>query len=140
MKRALINHKYVIDFQKNEMYNRTTGEVNRLEPRLAKLLAILLETPHSVVPRSVLVNRLWGNYGSGEELLTQSISTLRTQFKGEQLIKTVPKVGYLFDGNLQAKHLTTKSFLRPFITSRWLLAFLCVVVIITIKAIIWPHH
>lgn len=57
---------------------------------------LLLEARGKVVSRNELINKIWGNYNSGEQLLTHSIAMLR-KVVGKDQIKTIPKTGYIIE-------------------------------------------
>lgn len=98
MKKVLINSNLDLIVDRNQIHNRATGKKINMEPRLTKILTILLEYRGKVVSRTSLIEPIWGNYNSGEELLTHSISMLRKQL-GTDLIETIPKKGYLIESS-----------------------------------------
>lgn len=98
----IINDLYQIDVSKNLFTNTTNGEEVRLEPRIMKLLVLLVENCGQVTKREIAIDTIWGNYGGADEGLTQAISFLRKilQDKDKKIIKTVPKKGYVFEANI----------------------------------------
>lgn len=99
MKKVILNKSYLLDFEQNEVTTLENGKRRKVEPRLMRLLAILAKNKGRVVERNQLIQKIWGNYNSGEKLLTHSISLLRKHFD-EQVIHTISKKGYLFEGHL----------------------------------------
>lgn len=74
--------------KKNDGQNET-----RIEPRLMRLLCMLVENKGELVTRTFLTKEVWDNYGNADEGLTQGISYLRKVFNDDKktLIETVPK-------------------------------------------------
>src|SRR5688572_15893584 len=70
----------------------------RMEPRLMKLLCLLVQNKQELVTRETITKEIWDNYGNPDESLTQAISYLRKVLSDQQkkLIETVPKKGYVF--------------------------------------------
>ncbi|HET6565099.1 MAG TPA: winged helix-turn-helix domain-containing protein, partial [Xanthomonadales bacterium] len=93
-------------------FDPTTGQVNgpagqvRLEPRVMALLQMLASTPGVLVSRAELLREIWPGNGVYDEALTQCIYQLRQQLseaggeKCRNLIKTVPKRGYVLQGEI----------------------------------------
>ena len=108
MKTIHINDNLELLPDRNELRNKKTGDSKSLEPRLVKILTILLKRQGKVVTRQSLINSIWGNYNSGEELLTHSISMIRKQV-GNDLIRTIPKSGYLIEAFYPTKSLIKAS-------------------------------
>jgi DNA-binding winged helix-turn-helix (wHTH) protein len=102
MQEFFINKRFLV----NPVLNRvrdTAGEVEtHLEPRIMQLLNILCENCGTLVTREKLVNEIWNDYGGADEGLTQAISFLRKILgdSSKQMIKTVPKRGYIFQGSI----------------------------------------
>lgn len=137
MKKVLLNRKYRVDFEAHTITDitLTKKEPSKLEPRLMHLLQLLVERPCQVVPRQELIEKIWGNYNSGESLLTHSISMLRRHFK-ESVIETIPKGGYLLTANVdkvQARMLS-----RIHLTPAH--ALYIIPILLLIKNLIFGHH
>lgn len=64
----------------------------RLEPRLARLLDLLIASNGTVLNRLDILDSVWSDSGS-DEALTQAISRLR-RYLGRQAIETRPREGY----------------------------------------------
>lgn len=74
------------------------GHVQRLEPRLAGVLSVLIQHRGDAVSRDTLLALVWEEDGS-DEALTQAISRLRKALGDKSLIETVPRVGYRLTQN-----------------------------------------
>lgn len=94
----IINERFLIDIERSELIDKTTGEKNRLEPRLMKLLHLLTAQHGKVVRREFIIKEIWDNYPGAGEGLNQAISFLRKLLADENksIIQTQPKVGYSF--------------------------------------------
>ncbi|NSL85991.1 hypothetical protein ECE50_004060 [Chitinophaga sp. Mgbs1] len=98
----LINNRFEVDLVRSKVTDRDTGDQTRLEPRLMKLLCLLIENHERLVTRPLIIKEVWDDYPGGEEGLNQAISGLRKLLHDEQkqLIETLPKKGYCFHGVL----------------------------------------
>lgn len=65
----------------------------RLEPRLAGVLAVLIERAGETLGRDELLSLAW-EADASDEALTQAISRLRKLLGDPSVIETVPRVGY----------------------------------------------
>ena len=122
-----INQQFLIEPGSNAVTNLATNERTRLEARLMQLLCILVGRKQLTVTREELISTIWNNYGGGDEGLTQAISLLRKvlQDADKQLLQTVPKKGYLFNGTISyeagkadLKTGNKKAFLSP--RAKWI--------------------
>ena len=81
---------------------------SRLQPRIAKLLAIFLANHQQVISRDDLIETLWQGKVVNEDALSRCIAELRAALGDNTAqpiyIETVPKRGYRF---LKAPHATT---------------------------------
>lgn len=72
----------------------------RLQPRLAKLLAILIANERVLLSRDQLIESLWPNKAINEDALSRCIAELRATLgdnrNAPSFIETVPKKGYRF--------------------------------------------
>ena len=86
--------------------NKRRGFV-RLSPRELALLELLTEHPNEVLPRDMLLSRLWGiDYYGNTRTLDQHVGRLRQKLgdDGARII-TVSRVGYGYDdGSLSLPH------------------------------------
>lgn len=74
----------------------SNGQVEKLEPRLAHLLDVLLDAD-GALPRSELMSEIWGTQDA-DEALTQAVSRVRKALgdgqRPYQYLLTVPRQGY----------------------------------------------
>ncbi len=75
---------------------RLRGTQVILEPRLAALLELFVANPGTTLRHEQLRTQIWGDEGS-DEALYQAVSRLRKSLDKAELIRTVPRVGYVFD-------------------------------------------
>ncbi len=115
--RQVINDRFIIDVDRAEVTDRSTGGHLHLEPRFVQVLQILMDQNGQTVNRETLVEAVWDNYGGGDEALTQAISHLRNHLDDPdgQLIQTIPKKGYRLEAHLaEAPEATSGSVIPPF--------------------------
>ncbi|HEX3383940.1 MAG TPA: winged helix-turn-helix domain-containing protein [Mucilaginibacter sp.] len=96
----LINGRFDVDSLRNEVTDKQTGRLSRIEPRLMKLLCLLIEHQGKPVSRKTIIKEIWNDYPGGDEGLNQAISVLRKLLDDNQkkIIETLPKTGYCFHG------------------------------------------
>ena len=130
MKKKTIKRGLKLDIEKNQLINSETGERKQMEPRLTNILALLLNAKGQVVRRDYLIEKVWGNYNSGEQLLTHSMAMLRKEI-GSGIIKTIPKKGYLIeDRNFKGSFFEFKSYYWFILLAIWSIA----------RIFLFPHH
>jgi len=115
--RQVINDRFIIDIDRAEVTDRSTGGHIHLEPRFVQVLQMLMDQNGQTVARETLVEAVWGNYGGGDEGLTQAISHLRRHLDDpdRQLIQTIPKKGYRLEAQLaEAPEANSGSVIPPF--------------------------
>ncbi len=87
------------------LYRPDTGEVvghgrcQRLEPRVAQVLNCLINPPGDLVRREDILDCVWRDCVVGDEVLTRSVSLIRSAFNDRQArayVQTLPKRGYRF--------------------------------------------
>ncbi|SKA14522.1 winged helix-turn-helix domain-containing protein [Sediminibacterium ginsengisoli] len=93
------NRRFEIDVNRNQVTDLQLNREIKLEPRVMKVLQYLLDKKGQVVTREELAETIWDNYGGAEDALTQAISVLRKTLDdaGKELIRTVPKKGYILE-------------------------------------------
>ena len=71
----------------------------RLSPRELALLEMFVEHPNEVLPRDMLLSRLWGiDYYGNTRTLDQHVGRLRQKLGADGMrIVTVSRVGYAYD-------------------------------------------
>ena len=92
-----------IDF--SEMAATISGEAITFTPLEYRLLKVLTKNPKVVLTRQVLLEKLWdidGNFVD-EHALTAAVSRVRNKIEsgGQQYIKTVYGMGYMWIGGIQ---------------------------------------
>jgi len=115
--RHVINDRFIVDVDRAELTDRSTGGHVHLEPRFLRVLQILIDQNGQTVSRETLVETVWGNYGGGDEGLTQAVSHLRKHLDDQdrQLIQTIPKAGYRLEAMIsEAPEPTSDSVIPPF--------------------------
>ncbi|MEM7297238.1 MAG: winged helix-turn-helix domain-containing protein [Bacteroidota bacterium] len=102
-----------------------------LEPRIMRLLVLLCSKPREVLLKSTLIEIIWASKHINEEGLTKAISVLRKTLQDPKLIKTVPKQGYSFEGEIEllptSKRIGIPAFKRHLPVSISLAAILIIV-------------
>lgn len=95
-----INQRFEVDRSGNTVYDRKRSIRHRLEPRLMRLLCLLADNEGQVVSRETIIKEIWDDYPGAGDGLNQGISHLRKILEDDQrsVIRTLPKIGYLFDG------------------------------------------
>ncbi len=89
----------VCDF--DQLTLQVGDETIRLEPRLAGVLAVLIQRAGETLSRDELLSLAW-DADASDEALTQAISRLRKLLKDRQAIETVPRVGYRLSATVTA--------------------------------------
>jgi DNA-binding winged helix-turn-helix (wHTH) protein len=103
-----LGQRFLILTESNEIVVRQGAAVaacRKIEPKAMDVLLTLVEGQGRVVTRDYLIDRVWKNYGGGEEALIQAISKLRKAFgddaRSPKVIETIPKRGYRLLPNVQ---------------------------------------
>ncbi|WP_128544525.1 winged helix-turn-helix domain-containing protein [Larkinella soli] len=101
----LINHRFLVDPSRHCIRDLETQSETRLELRHLKLLIQLCLNKGKLVERIFLIKEVWNNYSSADEALTQGISVLRKILvdKNKELIKTIPKQGYILQAEISSR-------------------------------------
>jgi DNA-binding winged helix-turn-helix (wHTH) protein len=94
----VLNSRFKVEPNLNLINDMEQDKEFRMEPRLMKLLCLLVQSKEELVTRETITKEIWDNYGNPDESLTQAISYLRKILSDQQkkLIETVPKKGYVF--------------------------------------------
>ena len=102
-----LNHYSLVNGEEEEIF---------VEPRLLKLLHCLSTNANKVIKRTELVDHVWGDVIVTDESLSKAIFDLRKllieNFKDAPQIKTIRKVGYKLELQLQTVPLHNYRFLR----------------------------
>jgi DNA-binding winged helix-turn-helix (wHTH) protein len=113
----------------------------KLEPRVMKLLCLLMERKGETVTREEIIKKIWEGYGGGDEGLTQAISFIRKILNDSDkiIIETIPKIGYVLNADVREetvqKHhsynhpVKSKKYHKPF--------FMLLIVLVLIVTILF---
>lgn len=86
------------------MADQQLQTIEKLEPRIMRVLNMLAANEDQVVSRQIFIEAIWENEFVGEDALTQAISRLRKVLgdnpRSPQIIETIPKKGYRFIGQV----------------------------------------
>ncbi len=106
----LINDRFYVDPLRNEVTDKQKGKLERVEPRLMKLLCLMVENEGRTVSREKIVTEIWNDYPGGDEGLNQAISVLRKLLNDNEkrIIETLPKTGYSFHGTIDHSPIAPK--------------------------------
>ncbi len=90
-----------VNLRSNELFdmkNEKAAKAIKVEPRVMKVLEILIRNSPDLVTRQELIEEVWDNYGGAEDALNQAVSQLRKilndKDKKNRIIETIPKKGY----------------------------------------------
>lgn len=85
---------------KDELCLWQTGQIEKLEPQVSQLLAMLINNAQQVISKEHIQTALWPNtiveQNSLYQLLTKLRKLLNDSSRNPKFIKTVPKKGYCF--------------------------------------------
>ena len=91
-----------------------------VEPKVMALLIALANRPGELWLRADLIDEIWPNGHGSDETLTRVVSVLRkalsTAHRIDNVITTVPKLGYRLDATIQRKERKTRVAVLPFRT------------------------
>lgn len=91
------------EFDESRFELRVGGLLVDLQQKPLQLLALLLASPGEAVDKETIFAQLWGGRATGDAVLANAVSKLRTALgeQNEARIVTVPRRGYRFDGDLE---------------------------------------
>lgn len=85
-----------------------------LRPRTAAVLLHLIENAGRVVSREELIKRVWNDVVVTDDSLAQCIKEIRRSLgAADELIRTVPRVGYAFTGAVREERPASPESLQP---------------------------
>ena len=86
------------------VYISKRNRLVRLSPRELALLEMFADHPNEVLPRDMLLSRLWGiDYYGNTRTLDQHIGHIREKLGGDGArIVTVPRVGYAYNDGMSS--------------------------------------
>lgn len=98
---SIVVNKWRMDPSQNALIHCETGEIRRLGEYHYLLLETLAKNADTVLSRSSLMTEVWKNRVVGSNSLPTAIHALRVAIdddgKQQEIIKTIPKKGYLFN-------------------------------------------
>ena len=88
--------RFTLDLARGALLGPDGAEVP-LRPKSFALLRLLVENPGRLVDRDAIMAAVWPDVVVGDELITQCVRDIRKALgdEAQQLLKTVPKRGYL---------------------------------------------
>lgn len=137
----LINNRFKADIERNTIIDIANNQTHHLENRLVSVLLLLIHAKGEMVKREQMIEEVWNNYPGGDEGLNQAISHLRKYLDDnkKEVIKTIPKKGYIFIATIEEEKTETKVTT----TSKWeinrLFMFLILTGIIVISFLIYQN-
>lgn len=72
------------------------GETLIIRPKTCQLLLLLIRNAGQPVNKQTILGEVWGDSVVAEQVVFQSINELRQLFQNEDVIKTIPKQGYVW--------------------------------------------
>lgn len=72
------------------------GETLTIRPKTCQLLLLLIRNAGQPVNKQTILDDVWGDSVVAEQVVFQSINELRQLFQNEDVIKTIPKQGYVW--------------------------------------------
>ncbi|WP_076410519.1 winged helix-turn-helix domain-containing protein [Shewanella sp. UCD-KL12] len=72
------------------------GVTVKIRPKTFQLLMLLIETQGEVVSKSTILSHVWDDVVVDEQVIFQSIKELRKAFSVADVIKTLPRKGYVW--------------------------------------------
>src|SRR5262249_49348502 len=85
-----------------------SGQEVKLRPKSFQALKYLVENPGRVIPKAELIGAIWPDAFVTDDSLVQCLRDIRRALAddSQQIIKTAPRRGYLFDGEVTAERPT----------------------------------
>jgi len=96
----VLNERFKVIPNTNEIVYLEDKTKTKVEPRIMRLLCLLLAKPNELIERKTIIKDIWENYGGADESLTQAVSHLRKILDTDStdqnisLIETITKKGY----------------------------------------------
>ncbi|BBN82201.1 hypothetical protein PA25_21860 [Pseudoalteromonas sp. A25] len=86
---------YKIDSQALTIKTHSGDNVS-IRPKTCQLLVLLLKNAGQPVSKQTILAKVWSNSVVADQVVFQSINELRQLFNNEEVIKTIPKQGYVW--------------------------------------------
>lgn len=104
----IIINNWRLDTPLSALIHTETGEMRRLGEYQFLLLQTLADHADEVLSRQFLMSEVWANRIVGSNSLPTAIHSLRTALedngKQQEIIKTIPKKGYMLNGDFLVVH------------------------------------
>ena len=85
------------------------GQLLPVRPKTCQLLVLLLKNSDKPLSKEQILQQLWADSVVAEQVVFQSINEIRQLFGSKEIIKTVPKEGYLWVPTVGIKERTAAS-------------------------------
>lgn len=142
-----INGSFIFDPKTKELRNVSTKLAIDLELMLANLLHFFIINKEDTLSRDTLISKFWDTNVNADEALTKAISKLRKVLndnsRNPELIKTINKKGYRWmdDSQVSNSQLRIPNYHKFRFNKNTVSGLLLVsIILMIVKAIIWPHH
>ena len=91
------------EFDEARFELRVGGLLVDVQQKPLQLLALLIRLPGETIDRDTILDSLWGRFATGDAILANAASKLRTALgeQNQEFIVTVPRRGYRFEGTLE---------------------------------------
>lgn len=90
-----LSQGYRID-QRALTVTNSTGYVLNIRPKTCQLLVLLLQNAGKSVSKEQMLSQVWSDSVVAEQVVFQSVNEIRQVFNNKEVIKTVPKQGYVW--------------------------------------------
>ena len=88
-------HNFQIDEQALTVKN-TDGIKLNIRPKTCQLLVLLVKNSGKAINKQTLLETVWAGSIVSEQVVFQSINEIRQLFPNDEVIKTIPKQGYVW--------------------------------------------
>lgn len=113
MKRQYKTQGFTIDEKALSVISED-GTTRALRPKTCQLLIILLKNSGQVVTKQQLLDAVWASSVVDEQVIFQSIKEIRQLFQDHDVIKTLPKQGYIWLPNVKTSHVISSVIGPPY--------------------------
>lgn len=112
------------------------GKNLNIRPKTCQLLLLLVKNHGKATNKQVILEMVWGGSVVGEQVIFQSVNEIRQLFPNSEVIKTIPKHGYIWVPNVEIKD-NSKSFKK--ILRKSLFAF-CFLMIVLVGSLVFEQY
>ncbi|WP_286272319.1 winged helix-turn-helix domain-containing protein [Thalassotalea hakodatensis] len=89
----------------------SAGTKLNIRPKTCQLLLLLVKSSGKPISKQLLLETVWADTIVSEQVVFQSINEIRQLFSGSEVIKTIPKQGYVWLPDVVVKKAISKSLL-----------------------------